>query len=605
MTFQPRSLRLSDLSLPQDNTAQMLAGLGQALMQNYESGKKSMLEEKEREAVLAANAAIMGGASPSFAAPQQQPLASLGQVQPQQPQQQTQLPVFAQIQGGNTSPSLKALVENANKQYGLPEGYLTRTAQIESGFNPSAKNPNSSASGLFQFINSTAKQYGLSNPFDPVASTDAAARFAADNKRVLAQALGREPTAGELYLAHQKGAGGAVKLLLNPDANAAGLIGKNEVTLNGGTTSMTAGEHVGNWLRKFGGAGVPSQGAVPIQAQAFASQQPSQVEGVASRYEKAAQVLAAQAQATGNINIAKKAQELYSKAQELKSKETYGFQTVGDQLVRTNPRTGQVEAVMQKPMNPLDEELKKAQIEKMRAEASGGAGKYGLNPVYGQDAEGNPILLQLSDRGAAQATKLPDGVKVSNKPIQIQTATGTILIDPVTRQEIKRIDKNVAEGERQKEIGQVEGTQIANAPQAISTADQTLKVIGQIRSHPGRSWGTGITSKVAAIPGTDAYGFAKLVDQAKGQAFLQAFASLKGGGAITEMEGQKATDAIARLDRAQSAKDFDTALNDLEEIVTNGKRKASGYLRGRGTQAQQPQQGEWQDMGGGIRIRAK
>jgi hypothetical protein len=48
-------------------------------------------------------------------------------------------------------------------KYGLPKGYLKRTAQIESAMNPNAKNPRSSAGGLFQFINATAKDYGLTN----------------------------------------------------------------------------------------------------------------------------------------------------------------------------------------------------------------------------------------------------------------------------------------------------------------------------------------------------------------------------------------------------------------------------------------------------------
>jgi len=40
-------------------------------------------------------------------------------------------------------------------------------AKIESSLNPKAKNPNSSASGLFQLINSTAKNLGVTDPFDP------------------------------------------------------------------------------------------------------------------------------------------------------------------------------------------------------------------------------------------------------------------------------------------------------------------------------------------------------------------------------------------------------------------------------------------------------
>ena len=146
--------------------------------------------------------------------------------------------------------TLGALAAADEEAYGLPSGYLARTAQIESGGNPGATNP-SGATGLFQFMPSTAAQYGLGNPANPVASTNAAAHLAADNAKVLSAGLGREPTAAELYLAHQQGAGGALGLLRNPDAPAASIIGKDAVLQNGGNLDMTAGQFAGMWENKF------------------------------------------------------------------------------------------------------------------------------------------------------------------------------------------------------------------------------------------------------------------------------------------------------------------------------------------------------------------
>jgi hypothetical protein len=152
-------------------------------------------------------------------------------------------------------------------EYGIPNGYLGRTAQIESGGNPNAQNPNSSAGGLFQFIDSTASQYGLTNRTDPVAASAAAARLAADNAAQLRSALGREPTAGELYLAHQQGSGGAVKLLSNPNARAADLVGAEAVRLNGGDPNMTAQQFANLWISKFGTAGATSPVGGPVPQQ--------------------------------------------------------------------------------------------------------------------------------------------------------------------------------------------------------------------------------------------------------------------------------------------------------------------------------------------------
>lgn len=145
---------------------------------------------------------------------------------------------------------LKNVIADAAVRHAVDPHTLTQIAGIESKFNPSAKNPNSSAGGLFQFVDGTARQYGLRDRFDPAQAADAAARLASDNTGALKSALGRMPTAGELYLAHQQGAAGATKLLKNPSARAVDLVGADAVKLNGGNTNMTAGEFAAIWTSK-------------------------------------------------------------------------------------------------------------------------------------------------------------------------------------------------------------------------------------------------------------------------------------------------------------------------------------------------------------------
>jgi hypothetical protein len=134
---------------------------------------------------------------------------------------------------------------------GLPAGFLERTAFLESRGNPRAKNPDSSAGGLFQQIDDNARAYGVKDRFDPVQSTDGAVDFAVDNMRILTTALGRKPTAAELYLAHQQGGEGARRLLANPNAKAVDIVGAEAVRLNGGNVDMTANEFASLWLDKF------------------------------------------------------------------------------------------------------------------------------------------------------------------------------------------------------------------------------------------------------------------------------------------------------------------------------------------------------------------
>lgn len=164
------------------------------------------------------------------------------------------LPTEGEYDAAVASGDLNRLFAILEKEQGLPAGYLARTAKIESSGNPNAKNPNSSAEGLFQFINSTGRAYGLNSSADkrdPVMASLAAAQLAGENQDYLRDRLGREPTAGELYLAHQQGAGGAASLLANPNAPAASVVGGAAARLNGGA-GQTAGQLASRWTSKFG-----------------------------------------------------------------------------------------------------------------------------------------------------------------------------------------------------------------------------------------------------------------------------------------------------------------------------------------------------------------
>ena len=145
---------------------------------------------------------------------------------------------------------LEPVWANLEGRFGLPKGYLRRTAEIESSLDPNAQNPNSSAGGLFQFIDGTAAEFNLENRFDPIQASNAAAKLASRNAKILAGVLGRQPTAGELYLAHQQGAGGASVLLdpANQDKKAVDVVSDPQfVLLNGGDENMSVSQFVSKW----------------------------------------------------------------------------------------------------------------------------------------------------------------------------------------------------------------------------------------------------------------------------------------------------------------------------------------------------------------------
>lgn len=145
------------------------------------------------------------------------------------------------------SPVMTA-VADASGRTGVDFDYLVDVARVESGFNPTAKAPTSSARGLYQFTKSTwlatldrhGADHGLgwaanaigrdasgrltvTDPTlrqqifdlrdDPAASAAMAAAFTSDNRAYVESRTGRTAEPVDLYLAHFLGSGGAVKFL--------------------------------------------------------------------------------------------------------------------------------------------------------------------------------------------------------------------------------------------------------------------------------------------------------------------------------------------------------------------------------------------------------
>ena len=160
---------------------------------------------------------------------------------------------------------LQNAIASAAQQTSVDFDYLLAQAEVESAMNPTAKARTSSATGLFQFIESTwlgtlqrhGSRFGLGNLAsqistsrngqayvadsaqrqailalrnDPQIASLMAAGLAEDNRAHLTPILGRQPDHGELYLAHFLGAGGAGRFLSqlaqDPSQSAASLFRK-------------------------------------------------------------------------------------------------------------------------------------------------------------------------------------------------------------------------------------------------------------------------------------------------------------------------------------------------------------------------------------------
>jgi hypothetical protein len=118
-----------------------------------------------------------------------------------------------------------------------------------------------------------------------------------------------------------------------------------------------------------------------------------------------------------------------------------------------------------------------------------------------------------------------------------------------------------------------------NLPQTLASANQAIGLIEQMKLHPGLDSRVGWRGALPALPGTPGADFQAMQDQLKGKLFLEAYGQLKGGGQITEVEGKKATDAIARLSNTQTKAGYVKALGDLEDVINAGASRAAGQVQ--------------------------
>jgi hypothetical protein len=158
---------------------------------------------------------------------------------------------------------VEAAIQRASAVTGADFGFLMGVARRESGYNPNAHARTSSAAGLFQFVDQTwlaaLKQHGAKYGYaryadliqkgpdgryyvpggpearaavmdlkqDPQAAALMAGELGASNAAYLRGRVGREPTAGELYIAHFLGPQGSAKMIdavrTQPGVSAASL----------------------------------------------------------------------------------------------------------------------------------------------------------------------------------------------------------------------------------------------------------------------------------------------------------------------------------------------------------------------------------------------
>ena len=207
-------------------------------------------------------------------------------------------------------------------------------------------------------------------------------------------------------------------------------------------------------------------------------------------------------------------------------------------------------------------------------------------------------ILDAKDRIVTTETQRANLVKEANAAEQLgiskrqaDISQGTL---DVSRQRLANetnpvLLSNIAEAKAAGEfLGKNKAAAAQALPAALENATQAIRLIDEMvgtaevrdkngkvikaagKEHPGFSNYVGVGFPTRFVEGSDAASFEIRQKQIEGKAFLEAFNTLRGGGAITEKEGEKGTLAIMRMNKATSEAEYKAAARELQEVLRTG-----------------------------------
>lgn len=194
---------------------------------------------------------------------------------------------------------------------------------------------------------------------------------------------------------------------------------------------------------------------------------------------------------------------------------------------------------------------------------SDGGGGYSLQPQFGMDADGNPVMLQVGPQGEAVQTRLPEGVRLDPGAISYQKALGT------------------GRGKAAAEVG-------ANQPKAMGSlrayeaqsqiVDDTIERAKPLIS--GYSVGSLYSQGARQLPGTDATDLNALLETVKANIGFDKLQEMRdnsptGGalGQVSEREIAYLQSVIANLETSQSPAQFAKNLEVAQKAIRASKSR--------------------------------
>ena len=124
------------------------------------------------------------------------------------------------------------------------------------------------------------------------------------------------------------------------------------------------------------------------------------------------------------------------------------------------------------------------------------------------------------------------------------------------------------------QIGKERASAAQMLPGIENGAEEAIALIDRLIVHPGRAQSTGTLQGRTPTFRQEAVNFEADMDELQNKIFMAMRVALKGGGQITDFEGQKAQNALANLDLIRGDKDFVEKLKEARAAIVRSRNVA-------------------------------
>lgn len=240
--------------------------------------------------------------------------------------------------------------------------------------------------------------------------------------------------------------------------------------------------------------------------------------------------------------------------------------------------------------------------------------EYGLNPIYGVDAQGNAVALQASKKGGVKKIELPEGISLT-PGVNFQNVGDKVIIFDKSGKQVASVKKGVdpgkqadlaisaeelklkqAEGLRKAAEAESKKVEVAKKARAYSLKNkgeieslQTfLDKANTVKDNPNMKYVTGAGKVGAYIPGTSAADLQADIDFLVSSGVIETMSKLKnesptgatGFGALSENEMKVMQNAFSILgNRDISPNKKREELGRVIKIIENRQREYRAFAR--------------------------